>query len=544
MKSSLFQRMFAGFCVLLLIPSLISAQSPPEQAGSSGPPSSGSYGSGSESYGSESYGSEGMSEYGSEGSGGYGQPAAIASPALTLKMDLKRIMGLMPLKSLSSALPPGAVSGTPPLYRDAMVSYQNGDLSLALAHYYANMVVNPETAQDALDAVQYSATLRRPVWSIRIGTAIAVRGDEGAEPSPIQAGVTANQFAGGEEFRGQQSEEFGGPPSGSEYEGGTEGYEGMSDGSIPGSQPNTPSIALPTINRPMLDKVAEETMKKSLGLVADNFAKEYESRYRSGNLGKALVDVPVKVEEPQRPAFGAAPPEKEDPSKVYPTNELIELFEEVGEPQGCWQPGLVFLGEIGSDEAITLAKQLDLDFIVQFDVILKESKTPVRGGNPEYANPGRAGGVENISRARLIHVDSGKALVSSKPMNNLEVSNLVQRKQFTDNDAYVADAMKVFWMTFDRTTEVKPLPPLTADLARRRVGQIVADVQGNPLIGLSEVRVYQKNGWLTESEVETAFDVIGGSKGLTMLYGPDQEKRAKVREIVKMVVTSTRAAQE
>jgi hypothetical protein len=551
MKSSLFQRMFACICVLSLTASSTSAQ-PPEGYGPQGPPT-GQSGPPTGQSGPPSYGSEGMEGYGgTEGYGGqgyggegYGRPAAAASPALTLKVDAKRMVSLIPLKSLSYKLPAGAISGMPPLQRDAIVAYQNGDLALALALYHANIAVDPQTASESLGAVQYSPTLRRPVWSIRIGTSIAVRGDEGAEPSPIKAGAAANQFAGGGEFGGMQSQQFQGPPPGSEFRGGPpEGYEEMGDGSFPvatsmGMSATAKPVALPTIDRPMISQAADESMKKNLGVVAEAFAKDFESRFKSGKLGKALVDAPLKIEAPKTPMFGAVAAAVEDPTKVFPTSELIELFDGLEEPHACWQPGLVFLGEVGSDEAVVLAKTLDLDFIVQFDVILKESKTPSRPANPNYSN-GQSGTVENTSRARLIHVSSGKTLVSSKPMSNVEVMNLVARKQFTDNEAYVADAMKVFWMTFDRTTQVKPMPPLDADAARRRIGQIVADTQGDPLISLSEVRLYQKNGWLTESEVETAFDILGGSKGLTMLYGPDRERRAKVREMVKLTIGSSR----
>lgn len=481
--------------------------------------------------------------------GGFGGPQAAAKPAIPpimLDADMSRISSAMtaPLMSFLAPVPPGAVSPIAGMKRDSIVACQNGDYPLALALHFADMVIDPETASDAFSAVQYNSNLRRPVWAIRFGVALAVRGDETSERSPIQPGkAAAGGFAGGpgggfggppndfgemEQRMAAMQGQFGGPP------------DGMGFGMGPNGSPKA-NRAVPAgpamIERPMLDPAVDDLFEDTVGLVGQAFVREYESRYSAGKFGAALTDVRPRPEKKRpSPSSRGAKMEADDGS-VHPTAKFAEVVDEVEEPTPCWKPGLLFLGELDSAEAIAQGRRLGLDFVFQFDVVLKESNQP-RNRNSYGAT--RSGPVENTSRIRLYHVDSGKSLISSKAMSNTEATNQVTRRQYSDNEAYVDDKMRAFWLTVDRTTKLKPMPPLNPDSARRRVGQLFADSNGDVMRMLSEVRLYQSHGWLTPDEVETAFDILGGAVGLNLLYAPELEQRSEVRKMIVKAIRDQR----
>ena len=136
---------------------------------------------------------------GGYGPGNGGAAKALATPPLLLKPDPERISTALisSLDSILGPLPPGAVSSIPPLQRDSVVAYQNGDYPLGLGLYFANAIVDPDSAQETFTVAQYNSNLRRPIWSVRFGVAIAVRGDDTVSRSPIKAGSRSASGMGG-----------------------------------------------------------------------------------------------------------------------------------------------------------------------------------------------------------------------------------------------------------------------------------------------------------------------------------------------------------
>ena len=312
--------------------------------------------------------------------------------------------------------------------------------------------------------------------------------------------------------------------------------EEMLGGGMNSGMPRRSTAAAPApavFDRPMLAQQVDEVMVTNVGLIADMVAQEFDGRYRAGKFGSALVDVmPKKPSKTTRAAPRALPQGDDAPEPnetVHPTSSMSAMVDSVPELIPMWKPGLVFLGEVGSDEALESAKRQGLDFLFQFDVVIKESKSRSRNSN-SYATS--AASVENTTRVRLYHVGSGKTLGTTKAIENVECSQLVSRRQYPDNEGYVEDQCKGLWIAVDRYAASKPLPELTADSARRRVGQLLGDRNGDVLRMLAEVRLYESRGWLTPQEVEAAFDMLAGSKGLSLLYAPEEEQRELIREMI------------
>ena len=76
----------------------------------------------------------------------------------------------------------------------------------------------------------------------------------------------------------------------------------------------------------------------------------------------------------------------------------------------------------------------------------------------------------------------------------------------------------------------RPMPTLTPEVARRRVGSLLASGGGKNLRTLAEVRLFQLQQLLTEEEAVAAFDIVGGEEALELIYGSEDRKLELVRK--------------
>ena len=97
------------------------------------------------------------------------------------------------------------VESGPFLGREAEDAFKAGNPLLALALMFGHMSVEERDALVALQTVKYNALLRRPVWNIRWGVSLSVRGDITGDPQPIKEGASSQRRrsgAGGANFAG------------------------------------------------------------------------------------------------------------------------------------------------------------------------------------------------------------------------------------------------------------------------------------------------------------------------------------------------------
>ena len=92
------------------------------------------------------------------------------------------------------------IKSGPPLLGDAQRVLRAGNQPLATELFFAHVIAEYDQAQEALKAVRFSQTLRRPVWQVRWAVTLAVHGGdaENANPIPI-AGSTGTRGGGATE---------------------------------------------------------------------------------------------------------------------------------------------------------------------------------------------------------------------------------------------------------------------------------------------------------------------------------------------------------
>ena len=462
------------------------------------------------------------------------------------------------LEPLFEATKPEEQENAPGLRQLAENSFLAGNQSHALQLMFGHMAADYEEATDSILAVKYSSLLKRPVWNVRFGVSMWVRngGPEDIDPAPIPTDGDTRNPASGERRLGTL-----GPPvnrnsaapssnqnsvinnlaealkgSGRAFQAnagstnsrpstpngriGRQDQDEQSPGEDDAPKTDTESVAdelsgeaasslaqitsIPSEDGSMLSEVANEELNRNLGLVAQVIAEEFGARYRRGDFGPLLIDVePTEpVSSSPRAAFGlqASPSDPALSAKIPTPASAPESLR-------MWQPGIVYLGNAITKEILEQAKAADIDLVIHMEVVLK---------------PGRNHAAQNISRVRLINVATGKSIGASKTMDSHEESQL--KAKGMGGREYVNEKLENLLVILDRYAKVVDLPPLTPEVARRRLGSLLGSEPERSLRTLAEIRLYQKQQLLTPEEVEIAFDIVGGSDSLVLLHGPAAER--------------------
>lgn len=453
------------------------------------------------------------------------------------------------------------VQSGPVLGNDAEQAFQAGHYPMALELMFAHMATEYEDASVAIENVRFSPLLKRPVWNIRWGLSIAVRGDDVEDPSPIKEGARPAQgmgfgagggpggrgefggfdqsmgeedFAGGDEEMQMQMDMqmemegemgglgaggFPGAPGGLGGPGFPGGPGGLGGAGFPGGRGGVPAAASPSIpDRQMLSASAKAELAKYLGLVESVVAEEFNKRFAQGDFGPLFTSVsaPVQVEPPTNNGFNnmASAPSPVPSSMSLALNDALL---DAGEPlQPMWSPGIAYLGQVdSSDSAIAVGEDLQLDLILHFDISLKQI---------------REGLVQNVSRCRLLQVapptdSQGRKrhlLITSKGMDNLESQQMAAADRMSERE-YINDQLNSLWNLIDRDIKVIDLPKLSSEVANRRISNLLASPKRS-MRTLAEVRYYQAMDLINASDVEQVFHIAGGEDGLILLYGPADQR--------------------
>ena len=509
-------------------------------AGSSGGSSSSSYGggSGSSDYSMEEemnvddYGyDEGSYDQGSYG-GSRGRRGGSAQDALAQGFagSIANVFQSANLASLTDpdAAPP--VAAGPVLLNEATVAYSKGNFPLAMNLFFGHIVAEYDEAQSPMQLAKYSRLMRRPAWTVRWGVSIDVRG-EATDPQPIgdvaarerptgrgaggpRGGGFGDEFGGGygadmeADYDAAMDEQYGREME-EQYESEmdmemdremAEMYGGMGrrrQEQAAAPTPATPGDRLAALEMKMLNEEAEKTFQDNLGIVATLLAEEFQNRYSQGSFGTALTDV-----------------SEESGSPETVSSEFVDLLDSTVEPLPLWKPGILFIGQGSANEMTTKAQGAGIDVLIHAQVYLK----PLRGGF-----------TQNVCRLRLIHGPSGKSLGVSKEIDSLKFAQ-ESRAKGTGSREYVGEQLEKFWEIIDERTTVSDLPALTAEVARGRIGSLLGTGGGRNLRTLAEVRLFQSQQLLSEDDVLTAFDIVGGEDAMELLFGSEEEKLKVVRE--------------
>lgn len=443
-------------------------------------------------------------------SGGYSSASSGSDATQTYATGLISLAKSIDLTPLLVPETEVVVEVGPVLSRESEQAFSAGHQGMAVELMCGHMVAEFDEATPVLASVKFSPALRRPVWNVRWGVSIAVRGSEDVtQPSPIREGDTtpgrrmASSGGGGGGYDEGYGDDY---DNGGPSEEDMAGYdEGMDDYSMSRPKP------APVTTRSMLSDEAKTLMDENLGLVAEIIASEFAQRFASGAFGPLFTGIAEPAPVDPRTINSHTPP----PAGVVVSEALDASLNDAPEWMGMWKPGLTFVGSGPSDEMLPAAKSEGLDFLLHFDVLLK---------------PGRNDKTQNVSRCRMYSLVTGKQVGMSRAMDNTEAAHLVSSGRASSETAYVKEQLAALLGIIDRDMKVTSMPAgLTADAARGRVGTLVSSPDARSLKTLAEIRLYQSLGLLTPDEVETAFDIVGGPDALMLLHGPRDERLEMAR---------------
>ncbi len=420
----------------------------------------------------------------------------------------------------------------PVLKRESDQAFSAGNYPLALELIFGHMVAEYPDSAVQLKTVKFNKTLGRPVWNAKFGVSYSVRGS--GSPTPIRQTTTGRRSSSPSRQRNARGrgrpDEGGGYPnemmeqemmqqqammeqSMMEEPSEAEMREMMGypeDGMIPGGPSRTRKKPTGPV-RKMLSDSAQEELDENLGLVVEVIRDEFKKRFEGGNFGPALMTIEVEEEEEaggnnnrrngtRQPAEPTTPPIG---------HELEEVLALVPEPMPMWIPGVMYLGSgIDSKETIEIAREQNLDFLIHFDIALKQA---------------RNNQVQNMSRCRLYQVSTGKSMGMSKGMDNWEAAQNASSGRSGERE-YVEDQMATLLSIFDRSATAFDMPALKPEHARGRISTLISGKHARSLRTLAEIRLYQAMGLISDEEVEIAFDIVGGAEGLIMLHGAPEDR--------------------
>ncbi len=459
----------------------------------------------------------------------------------TYASNLTSLVGSIDLSGLFFPEQEITTESGPVLKREAEQAFMAGNQPMALELMFGHMATEYEDASVELQTVKYSPLLKRPVWNIRWGVSMHVRGDDVTDPKPIREGATpvrrvasrggrGQSYDGGYEDSmqdyGSQMDDYGDDMDmsmddyGSEY--GAQMQNQMRGRGGPGGRGGAGRPEAPKIpERTMLSDQVQATFDKTLGLVSTIVSEEFNKRFQQGDFGPIFATLaPAPAVEDNR--GNARAPVVETPQSKM-SAALNDALTDVGDPEHpMWHPGLVYLGDGTSDEMLAVAKRHNVDLVLHFDVILKS---------------GRNDAVQNISRCRLLNVSpppdsQGKlrhSVVASKGMDSNEAEQFAGAGRMDERE-YVTEQLSGLFSIIDRDVKVVDLPALPPAVAQRRIAAIISGPGARSLRTLAEVRLYQVKNLINEAEVEAAFDIVGGSDGLVLLHGPKKDRIETARK--------------
>ena len=474
---------------------------------------------------------------------GPGGPLGPVSPLAGL--DFMTLGREIPWSSLMTAGAVETVAADRQLITAAESAFRSGDLLTALKLAQLQLAAFPNASTDVATALRYSPTLRSPQWLTKVGVAVAVRGDTGLDPAPLSPDLRARQGRSGPPGMGGPPPGMGmgigmnGPPPG--VRGGM-GMNGPPPGFDPSRGVNGPMNGFggfgrdgTTSSRPersFLNADADRVLRKYTGLVAVRFAEKFDELRREGVLGTLFADqipgdfvagseVVDRSGATRRPRAATTTEDTDITNRSTPYDDWIAARDA---DLPMWQPLLVYLGELPSEQSLAKAAEAGLDFVVQFDVALKEGRT-IRG---------RATPTENITRLRLYRVDDGKSLVTAKPINTSEVNGGVAGSV----EEYVDERMGGFWSIASRRLRLEALPSLSPAAASKRISQLMRQRRPDLTRGLAETRYFGDKRLLEPDALDLAFAVQAGEEGLRLLHGDDAMIHAAAQEILDRSVVS------
>jgi len=480
-------------------------------------------------------------------------------------------IGSLDLTSLfATPIDPALQDDRPLLKQQVEHAFRTGRMATAMELFFGHLVVNYDAASADLDSVKYSPVLKRPVWQTRWAVSLAVRGDQVTSKSPIledkgamnSRAYSMDYGSGFDEMdsNGYQADTPDGAAATEMLSSNADEIlqeslglvatvtaeqftQRFSDGFFgPALASIIPKPVVESPNADTVDGAADPTNGRSMGNGRTRAGQPGRDRHMDDRMGRPRDSMEeygldeygedeygldeYGLDEYGHDEYGhdelgqqGAGQSDQNETSLKADPRLFELAGGI-EPFPMWQPGLVFLGEMSSAEAIEMAQKNKIDFLLHFDVMLKDIRNP--------RNPNADGYTQNISRCRLIRGDDGKTITISKPMDNLELA----RQKRTSRE-YIDEQMGNLFTVIDRQLALLDMPSLSPEIVTRRVTALMAGRDAKNLETMAEIRYYQLKGLLSQEDAEKAFYLLGSDDGLKMLYATEEDKLEVIHKWVE-----------
>ena len=399
------------------------------------------------------------------------------------------------------------------LWEEAALAFHQGDQKKSLALFHAHIIADGDDAINSRTAVDYSRLLKRPVWAVRFGVSVHPRIPDSllSDPEPIREGMAvAGPRARGRGMAGGASE--GGLDSSSVRP--PRGLVSRQDVSRQDVSRQDDAMSMAMNSRmtdefgggsgmPVAKKIvttlggaATEEVKKTLdrvlGLVAEVTSTMFASRFDSGKFGRAF--------DGMMPAGAELASLRTDAGDTTPSDLPM------------WIPGVDFVGEGPVTDMTVAAKRSEIDFLLHFDVIVKENRL----GTPSYA-----------ARCKLVHVESGEVLGISKAIDKAEIAAGTSAVL----EAVTAQMTNLFEI-LDKKVSVEPMPALQSTHAVSRIDSLLGSNKARSMRSLAEIMMFCSRDLITPEQLDQVFLFAGGEDVLRLLHDDVVSRYETVKSLI------------
>ena len=274
----------------------------------------------------------------------------------------------------------------------------------------------------------------------------------------------------------------------------------------------------------------QKTLQQLTGAFGEELISKFESRWETGNFGTIFNNVEPAPATPAPGMGGAGYAAAGYGGGNYGGGgfggsyggEAGGLGQPGGEssrqaitPGKTIVPGLVYLGTGNQAELLKQAADLQVDGVFVFDVKAEQDR--------------RRGFVNNDTRLRFMSLD-GKTLAATSTLNNIDIAR--NKARGLEDDTLDKNISRFFAM-FDERVRLESLPPLTADVARSRMRQLLVDANTPNLSKLFEARLYHSLQLLSDDELAQLYQIVLRSNdGLALAQGTVEDRRLVLDQLL------------
>ncbi|MEL6106215.1 MAG: hypothetical protein AAFU85_09265 [Planctomycetota bacterium] len=369
------------------------------------------------------------------------------------------------------------------------------------------------------ESIRYSDLLGRPVWKLSFGVSLTVHGSSQFGPQPIRdtgrskgARQTSTLASSDRLARGGSVDARRSSTAGSIEGAGSSRKSDPTPSTVAGEIESILSSDIDT-TRPRVMAVGGEVNDRidaHLGLVAKIVGEtinDYSARGAFGTLSPGALHQrfanaeSLAKESPIATLLKAIEP----PAVWFHDIQLIERHGLPGEFDGTEGPV-----EDGSDRFTALlegARRSDVDFLIHFDVYLKEID----------------GATRNVSRCRLFAVRNRRMIAESRGVSSVAAAkpNLFGR---ADPYTYTVSQLQPVLTSIGRDLPTRELPSLTPELAKRQIAALLAKHDADSISTLAIVDLYRKLNLIDERQADQACQIAGGERAMRLRRLPWQRQ--------------------